>query len=126
MNFSQKLGLFLLVVISFGYLYFSFFHEKEFGFLSQKQELNCLSILIKSFLIIWILKSFIKIFCFSIFFYLLLIFPSLFDKMSSHFRLSIFCKDTFSISSNSSTFFFSFKICKMPYMFTNNKIQFIK
>ncbi|MBQ4114928.1 GerMN domain-containing protein [bacterium] len=29
MNFSQRLGLFLLIVISVGYVYFSFFHGKE-------------------------------------------------------------------------------------------------
>lgn len=32
MNFSQKLGLFLLIVITLGYVYFSFFHKKEIHF----------------------------------------------------------------------------------------------
>lgn len=32
MNFSQKLGLFLLIVITLGYVYFSFFYKKEIHF----------------------------------------------------------------------------------------------
>ena len=32
MNFSQKLGLFILILISAVYVYFSFFNQKEFDF----------------------------------------------------------------------------------------------
>ena len=38
MNFSQRLGLFILIAISVAYVYFSFFYNKDFGFKNFKGQ----------------------------------------------------------------------------------------